>query len=192
MQTNMNPARVGQWARRALLLPMILSLFGCGGSGSDETPATAQSQTPAASIPENLRGQWETVLTYVPPFYGGDYGNTPPGDGSIGITFYFSPDGHYQHVRDLAQAYFGGNCFRTAHWEEVGTVSGTGPEFTFTPGRAIYSVMDSCGKSQYLDPAPVTAASHSLTLDRDNSGWPVLRMSFPSGELVLEKCKHCQ
>jgi hypothetical protein len=95
-------------------------------------------------------------------------------------------------VWNLAQAYFGGNCFRTAHWEEVGTVSGTGPDFTFTPGKATYSVMDSCGKSQYLDPAPVTAASHSLALDRDNSGWPVLRMSFPTGELVLEKCKRCQ
>jgi hypothetical protein len=187
MQTNVSPAGFGRWTRRAWLLPVILSLFACGGS-SDDTPAPA----PAASIPENLRGQWETVLTYVPPFYAGPYGNTPQGDGSIGITFYFSPDGHYQHVWDLAQAYFGGNCFRTAHWEEVGTVSGAGPEFTFTPTKATYSVMDSCGKSQYLDPAPVTAASHSLRVDRDNAGWPVLRMSFPSGDLALEKCKRCQ
>ena len=190
MQTNVSPAGVGKWARRAWLLPVIISLFGCGGGGSSsETPAAAQGAT---SVPENLRGQWETVLTYVPPFYSGPYGDIPQGDGSIGITFYFSPDGHYQHVWDLAQAYFGGNCFRTAHWEEVGTVSAAGSEFTFTPGKATYSVLDSCGKSQFLDPAPVTAASHTLTIDRDNAGWPMLRMSFPTGELVLEKCKHCQ
>ena len=189
MQTNVSPAGVGKWARRAWLLPVMFSLFGCGGGGSSgETPASTQ----ATSVPEDLRGQWETILTYVPPFYSGPYGNVPQGDGSLGITFYFSPDGHYQHVWNLALAYFGGNCFRTAHWEEVGTVSAAGSEFTFTPGKATYSVMDSCGKSQFLDPAPVTAASHTLTLDRDNSGWPALRMSFPNGELVLEKCKHCQ
>src|SRR5688572_22920870 len=120
MQTNMSPVGVGEWARRAWLLPLILSLFGCGGGGSsDETPAQAPTQ--ATSVPENLHGQWETILTYVPPFYSGPYGNTPQGDGSIGITFYFWPDGRYQHVWNLAQAYFGGNCFRTAHWEEVGT-----------------------------------------------------------------------
>jgi hypothetical protein len=200
MQTNMGPARVGQWSGRAwLLLPLILSLVGCGGGSSDETPASTQATsdetpapTPATSIPEVLQGQWETILTYVPPFYGGPYGDIPQGDGSIGITFYFSPDGRYQHVWDLAQAYFGGNCFRTAHWEEFGTVSGAGSEFTFTPGKATYSLLDSCGQTQFLDPAPVTAATHSLALDRDNTGWPILRMSFPSGELVLEKCKHCQ
>jgi hypothetical protein len=71
-------------------------------------------------------------------------------------------------------------------------VSGTGPEFTFTPGRATYSALDSCGKAKVLDPAPVTAASHSLVVGRDNAGWPLLRMSFPTGDIVLEKCKHCQ
>ena len=71
-------------------------------------------------------------------------------------------------------------------------MSGTGSEFTFSPGRASYLSTDSCGQSKILDPAPVTAASHTLTLDRDNSGWPILRMSFPNGELVLEKCKRCQ
>jgi hypothetical protein len=191
MQTNVNRGGVGKWARRVWLLPLILSFFGCGGGGGgspDATEATAQ----ATSIPEDLRGQWETILTYVPPFYSGPYGNIPPGDGSIGIALYFWPDGRYQHVWNLAQAYFGGNCFRTAHWEEVGTVSSEGSKYTFTPGKASYSVMDSCGKSQYVDPAPVAPASHTLTLERDNAGWPQLRVTFPAGELLLEKCKHCQ
>ena len=44
MQTNMSPAGVGKWARRTWLLPLILSLFGCGGGGSaDETPASVQA-----------------------------------------------------------------------------------------------------------------------------------------------------
>lgn len=188
---------------------MILSLFGGGGS-SDETPASTQVTTdqtpalpqatadqtpappPATSIPENLRGQWETILTYVPPFYSGPYGDVPPGDGSLGITFYFWPDGRYQHIWTLASAYFGGNCFRTGQWEEFGTVSSVGSEFTFSPGKASYFQTDTCGQSKILDPAPVTAASHTLTLDHDNSGWPLLRMSFPTGELVLEKCRRCQ
>ena len=188
MQTNIGPAAIGTWARRTWVLPLILSLFACGGTSEEAAAPAAQ----AASIPEDLRGQWETILTYVPAFYSGPYGDIPPGDGSIGISLYFWPDGRYQHAWNLAQAYFGGNCFRTAHWEEVGTVSGTGPEFTFTPGKATYSVLDSCGKSQSLDPAPVAPASHSLALGRDGAGWPQLQVGFPTGELVLEKCKHCQ
>lgn len=187
MQTNMSP--VGEWVRRAWRLPLMIvfSLSGCGG-GSDNTPASTQ----AGSIPEDLRGQWETILTYVPGFYSGPYGGVPQGDGSLGITFYFWPDGRYQHAWQLLQAYFGGNCFRNGDWREFGTLSGAGPDFTFNPGKATFVGMDSCGKSQFLDPAPVTAASHTLTLDRDNTGWPILRMSFPTGELVLEKCRRCQ
>ncbi|HEY2188053.1 MAG TPA: hypothetical protein VGH48_05770 [Caldimonas sp.] len=194
MQTNRSSAGLGTWARRAWLAPLVLSLFGCGGSSDsapDATTATGTA-TPATSTPEDLRGQWETILTYVPPFYSGPYGDIPPGDGSLGISLYLSPDGQYQHDWNLAQAYFGGNCFRSAGWDEVGTISGTGPEFTFTPAKATYSAMDSCGQSKFLDPAPVAPASHTLTLDHDASGWPLLRISFPTGELVLEKCRHCQ
>jgi hypothetical protein len=188
MQTSMSPGALGRWTRRAWALPLVISLFGCGGGGSsDSTPAPAQP----TSIPEDLRGQWETVLAYVPPFYSGPFGGTPQGDGSLGIIFNFSAEGHYQHSWSLAQAYFGGNCFRTAQWNEAGTLSIAGSEYTFNPGKATYAAMDSCGQSQYVDPAPVAPADHTLTLDRDPAGWPLLRMSFPDGELVLEKCRQC-
>src|SRR3954471_12015563 len=125
-------------------------------AGQAPAPAATPAATPATSTPEDLRGQWETILTYVPPFYSGPYGDVPQGDGSLGITFTFWADGRYQHIWNLAQAYFGGNCFRSAGWDEVGTLSGAGPEFTFNPGRATYSAVDSCGRTQLLDPAPVT------------------------------------
>ena len=193
MQTNTNPVGPSRWTKRAWLLPLILAVAACGGGrSSDPTQGLTAEPQQAASVPEELRGQWETVLTYVPPFYSGPFGDTPQGDGSLGIAFYFWPDGRYEHHWNLAQAYFGGNCFRTARWQETGTLSGVGPEPTFNPGRAIFSKMDSCGNNQYLDPAPVAPASHSLTLDRDATGWPLLRMGFPTGELVLEKCRRCQ
>lgn len=167
---------------------LFSSLAGCGGGGSSDAPAAAQ----ATPIPEELRGQWETILTYVPGFYGGPYGGAPQGDGSLGITFTFGADGRYQHVWQLIQAYFGGNCFRNGHWDESGTLSGTGPEFTFTPGHASFIGSDSCGKFQHIDPVPVTAASHGMVLDHDNTGWPLLRISFPTGDIVFEKCRRCQ
>ena len=201
MQTKRSGAGIGTWTRGVWAVPLILSLFGCGGSADTTSdaaapPATAGPDgapqgTAAMPVPEGLRGQWETVLTYVPPFYSGPYGDTPQGDGSIGVSFYFWPDGRYQHVRSLAAAYFGGNCFRSSQWEEVGTLASAGAEFTFQPGRATYVVSDSCGQSRYLDPAPVGPANHTLTLDRDASGWPLLRVGFPTGELVLEKCRRC-
>jgi len=55
----------------------------------------------------------------------------------------------------------------------------------------MYSALDSRGRAPFLDPAPVAPASHTLRLDRDNTGWPLLRASFPTGELVLEKCRRC-
>ena len=201
---NTRSAGFGAWARSLALLALTLSLFGCGGGSSSDavpdpqqpesTPETPETPVPpaAATLPEAFRGQWEAILTYVPPFYSGPYGSIPEGDGSIGVAFYFSPDGRYQHHWNLARAYFGGNCFQTAQWQEVGAVGGTGPDFTFTPGHASYLSSDSCGQFQYLDPVPVIAANHTLTLDHDATGWPLLRVGFPTGELVLEKCRRCQ
>ena len=190
MQTNSNPARMRQRIGRAWLLSLIVALAACGGGGSggEETAAAAQG----AAVPEGLVGQWETVMTYVPPFYSGPYGDVPNGDGAIGITLVFTADGRYRHVWNLTSAYFGGNCFRTGGWDEFGTVGGTGPDFTFNPAKASYIQTDTCGQNKFLDPAPVTTASHTLKLDLDATGWPILRMSFPTGELVLEKCRHCQ
>ena len=198
MHTNRNRHPVGiAFENRLLwLAPLILALFGCGGGGGDAPAAEAQGQggdVPAqpASIPEPLTGQWETILTYVPPFYSGPYGGVPNGDGALGITLVLTADGRYRHVWNLTSAYFGGNCFRTGGWDEFGTVSGTGPEFTFNPTKASYIQTDTCGQNKFLDPAPVAPASHTLKLEQDNTGWPLLRMTFPTGDIVLEKCRHC-
>ena len=198
---NTRPAGSGTWARRLALLALALSLFGCGGGGSSSDPLPdpqneGTPQTPAppgtATLPEAFRGQWEAILTYVPPFYSGPYGDIPEGDGSIGISFYFWPDGRYQYNWNLMRAYFGGNCFQTGQWQENGTVGGAGSEFTFTPGHASYIGSDTCGQFRVLDPAPVAPATHTMTIEHDAAGWPHLRMSFPTGELLLEKCRRCQ
>ena len=116
MQTNMSPAEVGKWARRTWLLPLILSLFGCGGGGSaDETPALVQAtgggggetdqptSTPPATtsppatsttLPNDLVGQWKTILGYIPAYYTGLVPlSTTDFIGSIAITVYFQSDG---------------------------------------------------------------------------------------------------
>ena len=193
MKSRMNARRVGPWTRRVWLLPLALLLFACGGGGDGGagTPQAPGQPAQPESVPEDLRGQWEAVLTYVPPFYSGPYGDVPQGDGSLGITFYFWPDGRYQLVWNMAQSYFGGNCFRSGGWEEFGTLSRNGAEYLFTPRTATYMQMDSCAGAKYLNPAPVSAASHRLVVDRDPTGWPMLRMSYPGWELVLEKCRRC-
>ena len=192
MHTNLNRRRAGitYQGRLLWLAPLILALFGCGGGGSNDTTAVDEPVQPA-SIPQPLAGQWETILTYVPPFYSGPYGAVPNGDGSLGITLVLTADGRYRHVWNLASAYFGGNCFRTGGWDEFGTVSGTGSDFTFNPTKASYIQTDTCGQNRFLDPAPVAPASHTLQIEHDNAGWPLLRMSFPNGDIVLEKCRHC-
>ena len=143
MHTNRNrPTSIASKRRLLWLAPLVLALFGCGGGGGDAPAAEAQGQggdLPAqpASIPEPLTGQWETILTYVPPFYSGPYGGVPNGDGALGITLVLTADGRYRHVWNLTSAYFGGNCFRTGGWDEFGTVSGgTGADFTFNPTKA--------------------------------------------------------
>ena len=183
--------RVGRWARRAWLAPLLLALFGCGGGGGDGATGATAAGAPPATMPAEMSGQWEAILTYVPPFYSGPYGDIAQGDGSLGITLILTADGRYRHFWNVAQAYFNGNCFRNGGWDEFGTVSGTGPEYTFNPAKATYAAMNSCGKAQYLDPAPVAPGTHRLTLEHDANGWPLLRVQFPTGDIVLEKCRHC-
>ena len=199
MDTNHNrrPVGIASHGRLLWLAPLILALFGCGGGGSAGGPAADALAQPdgapaqPASIPDALVGQWERILTYVPPFYSGPYGDTPNGDGSIGITLVLTADGRYRHVWNLSSVYFGGNCIRTGGWDEHGTVSGTGSDFTFNPIKASYVQTDTCGQFKLLDPAPVSPASHTLTIEHDNTGWPLLRVTFPTGDIVLEKCRHC-
>ena len=109
MQTTMGPAGLAQWAIRHGLFLLIVSLFGCGGGGgspdasadatADAAPTQTSTQTTQApSIPEELRGRWEAILTYVPPYYVSPYGTVPEGDASLGVAFYFYPDGRYEHA----------------------------------------------------------------------------------------------
>jgi len=190
MRTNSNPAAIRRRISRSWLLPAILALAACGGGGSGPADDAATPQGDA--VPEALRGQWETVMASVPPFYSGPYGDAPDGQGAIGVTLVLTADGRYRHIWNLTSAYFGGNCFRTGGWDEFGSVSGTGPDFTFTPTKASYIQTDTCGQNKFLDPAPVAPAAHTLKVELDATGWPILRMRFPTGELVLEKCRHCQ
>jgi len=200
MQPQAHRTGLGQQIRNAGLIALVLALFGCGGGGgsSDSTtdPAPADPTAGAAppqgvAIPEELQGRWDATLTYVPPNFISQFGTVSGNDGSLGIAFFFHPDGRYEHTWNVLQVYFGGNCIRTGEWQENGTLSSVGAEFTFNPGRATYLQTDTCGQFKYLDPAPVSPANHALTLDRDATGWPLLRVSYPSGELVLEKCRKC-
>jgi hypothetical protein len=81
---NTNPNRKRRFAgiaalRRLLwLAPLIVALSGCGGGGSADPTATDAQGQPASSIPEPLTGRWETILTDVPAFYSGPYGDGDP------------------------------------------------------------------------------------------------------------------
>jgi len=198
MQAQTHRAGFGQPVLGAGLIALVLALFGCGGGGGggggggeSSDPAAGAAPPPSAVIPEELRGRWDATLTYVPPNFISQFGTVSGNDGSLGVAFFFHPDGRYEHKWDLLQVYFGGNCIRTGAWQENGTLASAGAEFTFNPGRATYLQTDTCGQFKYLDPAPVAPGNHALTLDRDATGWPLLRVSYPTGELVLEKCRQC-
>ena len=222
MQTNMSPAGVGTWVRRAWLLPLVLSLFGCGGGGSaDQTTASVQAagggggetdrptSTPPATtsspattsppatstaLPTDLIGQWKTTLGYIPAYYTGLVPlSTTDFIGSIAITVYFQSDGAYQFDLSTASRYFGGNCFRTTQWSETGGASVVGASLTFTSTHASNIITDSCGKFQYIDPAPTGTATYAMTHEQDPTGWPLLRLRIAGADdLVLEKCRDCR
>lgn len=161
----------------------VVPLVGCGD---------ASDQPSGTPVPDELTGEWQTILTYVPGYWEGLVPTTDF-NGSLGIFFYFWGDGGYQFNLNSALTYFNGNCFRTTRWEELGTVSIAGSDFTFTATQATYSVLDSCGESTFINADPGEPATLSLTPEQDETGWPLLRLSLPSGEeLLLEKCRDCE
>jgi hypothetical protein len=187
-------AHVQRW-RLFVLLPLLLVAFGCGGGGgeSETGQAAGTPQATGTALPDDLVGQWKTTLTYVPAYYTGIVPtSTSDFIGSLGITLYFQSNGGYQFDLSTAASYFGGNCFRTTQWSEIGRASIAGADITFTSTHATNLIMDSCGKAQYIDPAPTGTATYTMTREQDQTGWPMLRLRMPSGEdLVLKRCRDC-
>jgi len=182
-------APVQRW-RLFVLLPLLLVAFGCGGGGESETgQVTGAPQATGTALPDDLVGQWKTTLTYVPAYYTGIVPtSTSDFIGSLGITLYFQSDGGYQFDLSTAASYFGGNCFRTTQWSEIGRASIAGADITFTSTHATNVIMDSCGAARYIDPAPTGTATYTMTREHDPTGAPMLRLRMPSGEdLVLGK-----
>jgi hypothetical protein len=168
-------------------------LVGIGDPAAPGTPVTPGTPgTPGTSIPKELVGKWQSILAYVPANY---QGLLPIRDfiGSYGIFYYFTADGQYQvDLRALAN-YYDFACYANDHRREWGTVEIAGVDYTFRPTHAFESNFDSCGESEYLDPAPTQVQTVKLMREVDAAGWPYLRLIFPDGEeLLLEKCRDCE
>ena len=146
------------------------------------------------ALPNDLVGQWKTTLGYIPAYYTGLVPlSTTDFIGSIAITVYFQSDGAYRFDLSTASRYFGGNCFRTTQWSETGGASVAEANLTFTSTHASNIITDSCGKFQYIDPAPTGTATYAMTHAQDQTGWPILRLRIAGGDdLVLEKCRDCR
>jgi hypothetical protein len=203
---NLSRVHVKRW-RLFLLLPLLLVAHGCGGGGAGETdpptstpPATTSAPAPTSApatstaLPNDLVGQWKTTLGYIPAYYTGLVPlSTTDFIGSIAITVSFHSNGAYRFDLSTASRYFGGNCFRTTQWNESGGASVAGADLTFTSTHASNIITDSCGKFQFIDPAPTGTATYAMTLAQDQTGWPILRLRIAGGDdLVLEKCRHCR
>jgi hypothetical protein len=65
------------------------------------------------------------------------------------------------------------------------TVRIAGADITFTSTHAIDSILDSCGKAQYVDPAPTGTTTYAMTLEQDQTGSPMLHLRLPTGEDVV-------
>lgn len=152
-----------------------------------------QSDDPTGSpVPQELQGNWQSILTYIPAYYTGVVANDDFG-GTLGIFFYFYPDGRYQYDLNTILTYFGGNCFRNTGWTETGTLNIADSQWTLTPNHASYTQLDSCGEAEFIDPAAAVEATVTLTPDADETGWPLLRIVLPNGdELILERCRDCE
>lgn len=125
-----------------VLVPLLLLPFGCTTSGPG-----GQSDDPTGSpVPLELQGNWQSILTYIPAYYTGVVANDDFG-GTLGVFFYFYPDGRYQYDLNTALTYFNGNCFRNTSWSETGTLEIDGAQWTLTPNHASYTQPDSCGEA---------------------------------------------
>jgi hypothetical protein len=159
------------------------------GRDNKPNPGAGGNINPVATVPTELTGAWQTVLTYIPAYYTGDI---PVGDSisSLGVYYYFGADGQYRY--DLNSATSAGFCFRNTGWTEWGTLRVTGSDITLTPARATNAIMDSCGQAALDDNAPTNVSTLNVTPEQDATGWPMLRVRLPSGEeLLLEKCRNC-
>ena len=149
--------------------------------------------TPSGSpVPEELTGKWQSITTYLPA----NFENIIPLRdfiGSFGIFYYFTVDGQYQFDLRAMASYFDHMCYINDHRQEWGIVQIAGPNFTFHPMHAYESDFDSCGESQYIDPAPTETRTMTLVPEFDATGWPYLHLIFPDGEEVwLERCRDCE
>ena len=156
--------------------------------------ATTQPPATSTALPNDLVGQWKTILGYIPAYYTGLVPlSTTDFIGTIAVTVYFQSDGAYRFDLSSASRYFGGNCFRTTQWSETGGAGVAGADLTFTSTHASNIITDSCGKFQYIDPAPTGTATYAMTHEQDPTGWPILRLRTAGGDdLVLEKCRDCR
>lgn len=183
----MRPQRIAVWS----LLCGVVFGTGCPSAG-DSWIGIVDPAPVGSPVPEELTGQWQTILAYVPANY---ESILPVRDflGSYGVFYYFTADGQYQIDLRAMASYFDFMCYFNDHRREWGTVEIVGADYTFHPVRAFESDLDSCGDSAFIDPAPIQARTLTLIPEVDATGWPLLRLIFLDGEeLVLERCRDCE
>jgi hypothetical protein len=183
----MRPQLVAVWS----LFCAVVFCAGCPSAG-DPLIGIVDPVPVGSPVPDELTGQWQSILAYVPANY---EGFLPIRDviGSYGVFYYFTADGQYQIDLRAMASYFDFMCYFNDHRQEWGTVEIVGADYTFHPAHAFESGFDSCGDSVYIDPAPTQAQTVTLIPEVDATGWPLLRLIFPDGEeLVLERCRDCE
>lgn len=177
---------------KGLLLSLLLLLVACGGA--DLTPIS----TP---LPEELQGQWQTAIASFP---GIDYTRfiypsfnlpiDPSGlniqNSTLGIIFFFYPDGHYQHMWTWRIKEYA--CTTVLQWWERGTVSLVGSALTLKPSEAKNGMANDCTGVDMHGPAQGKARTLNVKSDQDDTGWPLLLLGYPGGDLTLEKCRECE
>lgn len=172
-----------------LFLPLILVLFGCGSGllGAVGSP-----------VPAEMQGQWQTNIAGPPDLSGfldpGIVDPPPYGQNArtdLGIGFYFFPNGRYQRVLIYKISYLY-TCILVQQWYEEGAVRIEGSSFSFYPSKATLSKGGNCAGT--ISNSPVQGQPFTLTItpDQDQTGWPLLHLGYPGGDLLLEKCRDCK